>query len=139
MASRDGHHNSKTVVALAPQAIAADGAKVGPIIDTAGFESVEFVIASGTLTDGDYTPSFEEGDTANLADTAAVAAGDLIGTIAAATFALADDVKTKKIGYRGTKRYLRLTVTGANIAAGGGLIGAVAVLGHPRSQPQGAA
>lgn len=139
MASRDFHHCCKTVVALAPQAIAANGAKVGEIIDTAGFESVEFVIASGALTDGDYTPSFEEGDTANLADTGAVAAGDLLGTLAGATFALADDKLTKKIGYRGAKRYVRLTVTAANIAGAGGLVGAIAVLGHPRTQPQGAA
>jgi hypothetical protein len=55
------------------------------IIDTQGFESLEFLIESGVITDGTFTPNLQEGDAANLSDAATVAAGDMLGTVAGAT------------------------------------------------------
>ena len=136
MALRDLLHNIQVVEALAPTAVAANGASAGAIIDTQGYDSVCFAIHAGTLTDGTYTPSIEEGDASNLSDTGAVAAGDLIGTIAGATFAATADNTVKRLGYKGSKRYLRLTVTAASVGqAGGGAISAVAILGNPRNAP----
>ena len=131
---RDLHHNLSFAPAINPAAIASNTATHGVIIDTKGFDSLEFVIQSGTLTDGTYTPSLIEGDDPTLSDGAAVTAGDLLGTVAGATFAATDDNKVKKIGYRGNKRYVRLTITSAGVTTGGTL-GAVAVQGHPRSAP----
>lgn len=130
----DLHHNIKASVALNTTAIAANGSTDGAIIDTAGFDSLEFVIQSGALTDGSYTPSFTEGDDPALGDGTAVAAGDLLGTIAGATFAAGDDNTVKRIGYRGYKRYVRLTITAATVTTGGA-ISAIAVQGDARHRP----
>jgi len=134
MAFRDLHNNIHVTNALNPQAIGSNTTVAGAIIDTQGYSSLEFAIVSGTLTDGSYTPSMLEGDAANLSDSATVAAGDLLGTIAGATFALTDDNVTKKLGYRGTKRYVKLSITSAAVTTGG-TIGAVAIQGHPRNGP----
>ena len=134
MATRDLHNNVEPKVGLNTTAVSSDTATAGAIIDTAGFESLEFVIQSGTLTDGTYTPSLTEGDASDLSDGATVAAGDMIGTVAAATFAATDDNAVKRIGYKGSKRYVRLTVTSAGTTSGG-TVGAVAILGHPHSAP----
>jgi hypothetical protein len=67
-----------------PQAaITGNATTNGAIIDTQGFESSSSSIQSGVITDGTFTPNVQEGDAANLSDAATVAAGDLLGTIAA--------------------------------------------------------
>ena len=131
MASKDLHNESGAAVALKHVAISANGASAGEIIDTNGFRSLEFIIQSGTLTDGTYTPKLEAGDAANLSDAVEVTAAlGLLGTIAGATFAATDDDSVKRLGYVGGRRYVRLTVTAASVTTGG-MIAAVAVLGHP--------
>ena len=59
---------------------------------------------------------------------------DLLGTAALAGFTFADDNATRKIGYKGAKRYVRLTITPANNASAA-LFGAVAILGHAQLAP----
>jgi hypothetical protein len=109
---------------------------VSQIIDRQGFDALEFLILSGSLADADvtFTALVEEGDAANLSDAAAVADADLLGTETAASFTFSDDDKVFKIGYRGSKRYVRLTITPANNASAA-LLAAVAVLGHPANAP----
>ena len=51
-----------------------------------------------------------------------------------ARMSFADDNKTRKIGYVGGKRYVRLTVTPAN-NTGNIFLAAIALLGHPRNAP----
>lgn len=76
----------------------------------------------------------EEGDVSNLSDAAAVADADLLGTEALAAFQFDDDNEVRKLGYKGHKRYTRLTITPvANASAA--VLSAVAVLGHPASAP----
>lgn len=132
--SEDLHANVKISKALALTAVSGNGATAGSIIDTQGFGNTEFAIISGTLTDGTYTPSLTEGDDSALGDGATVAAAEILGTIALATFALTDDNTVKKIGYKGNKRYVRLTIT-ASVVTTGGLIGAIAIQGDPQSAP----
>lgn len=132
MPSKDLHSNIGIAVALKP-ITSTTGAHAGEIVDTDGFDSCVFVIETGDMTDGTQTPSVEMGDASNLSDTAD-AASYLHGTIASATFAATDDFKVKKLGYRGPKRYCRLTMTAAS-ATTGGLLSAVAVLGHPHLGP----
>lgn len=131
---RDLHNSIKASPALNPAAISSNTATNGAIIDLAGYESLEFVIVSGTLTDGTYTPSIIVGDASDLSDGAAATGSDLLGTIAGATFAATDDNKAKKIGYVGNKRYARLTITTTGVTTGG-TVGAVAIQGSPRSAP----
>lgn len=108
------------------------------IIDTQGYDSLTFVIATGNLADSDATfaVSLEHGDAADLSDATPVPADDLVGTTAAASFTFANDDSVRKIGYRGSKRYVRLVITPSNNdALAATFLSAVAVLGHPMQAP----
>lgn len=127
---------------LSPVSEAGTTALVGEIIDHQGYESVTYAIATGSIADADatFTVLLEEGDVANMSDAAAVADADMVsqtlGTApeTAAAFTFADDNEVRKIGYKGTKRYSRLTITPvANASAA--LIAAICILGHRRTLP----
>jgi hypothetical protein len=138
MASKDIHNNLAVKRGLSPVAAGTDNTPyVSEIVDTAGYEAVEFVLQIGTNTDADatFTVLFEDGDAANLSDHAAVDDAFLLGTEALASFQFDDDNKCRKIGYKGNKRYCRVTVTPANNGAGNIYMAAVWLLGHPRSAP----
>lgn len=115
----------------------ADTAIVGAIVDRDGYESVTYVINTGTLTDANATFAvlLEEGDAANLSDAAAVADIDLLGTEVLAGFTFAADGVCRKLGYIGSKQYTRLTVTPTGNNSGDAPIGAVCLLGHPHAAP----
>lgn len=134
---RDLFNSINPLPAVPPAATTSDNtAFVSSIIDTAGYESLTFVIATGSLADADATfaVTMEHGDNAALSDTAVPAATDLIGTTALAGFTFAADNKTFKLGYVGLKRYVRMTVTpSANTGADN--ICVVAILGHPHNVP----
>lgn len=134
--SRDLMNSIATRVAIAPVVATDDTALVGNVIDVQGYGSATFVIATGTIADANATFAVlvEEGDAANLSDATAVADADLIGTEALAGFTFADDGETRKIGYAGACRYVRLTVTPSG-NTGDAPVAAVAVLGHPASAP----
>jgi hypothetical protein len=123
MSSVDIHNKMDVAVAIAPAVYTAT--EVGAIIDTDGAEGLEFIINSGVLTTGTWTPLIEDGDDAALSDAATVASDLQIGTTADATFAATDDDSVKKVGVVNHKRYVRLTLTGASTP--NGLIGAIAV------------
>ena len=138
MAMRDLMNNVDVKQAIAPVAARTDNtAIVSSIIDVRGYDSLMFAISIGTNTDADatFTVLVEEGDDSSLTDAAAVADADLNGTEALASYQFDDDTETRKIGYRGSKRYVRLTITPANNAAGNIFVAAVAILGHPHSAP----
>jgi len=121
---------------ISPVSVADTTAQVGQIIDKKGFESVTYVIATGSIADADatFTVLLEEGDNSALSDAAAVADADLLGTEALAAFQFDDDNETRKLGYIGSKRYTRLTITPVNNASAA-VISAVAILGHPQIAP----
>jgi hypothetical protein len=121
-------------VAFNTQAISTDTTTNGEIIDLQGFDSATFIIQSGSLTDGTYTPLIHEGNESDLSDASAVADADLIGTEAAAAFSATDDNKSKRIGYVGGKRYIRLSLVSASTSTGGTL-SAVAVLSDADIRP----
>lgn len=134
MAQKDLKNSVITKTAFNIQAISSDTTTNGVIIDTLGYESVTFILQSATLTDGAYLPLIADGDNSGLSDAAAVADTFLLGTEAAAAFALADDNTTKRIGYCGKKRYVRLSIV-SSATSSGGTIGAVCVLGNAITQP----
>jgi hypothetical protein len=139
---QDLHNIIHAVVAIIPQTQTnSDTAIAGEIVDTNGFDAVEFVIATGTLTDANATfaVSLEHGDDSGLADTAAVLDANLIGTLAGAGFTFASDKKTTKVGYApraiARKRYLRLTVTPTGNDSGAAPIAAVCIMSKARTNP----
>lgn len=135
---RDLHNNINVRPGIAPIAARTNNAAiVSEIVDTSGYDSVEFVIVTGTNTDADATFAvlFEDGDNASLTDNDAVADADLLGTEALAGFTYADDVECRKIGYIGPKRYCRVTVTPSGNDSGNIFLAGVWILGHPRSAP----
>jgi hypothetical protein len=95
--------------AISPASVADNTAQVSQIIDVAGYEALTFVIDLGSIADADATfaVTMEHGDDSALADTAVPAAADLIGTTTLAGFQFDSDNKLRKIGYKGTKRYVR--------------------------------
>ena len=133
---QDLHNNVTPKRVLSPVSVADNTAQVGQIIDRAGYDSLEYLIATGSLGDAgaEFTTLLEHGDQANLSDAAAVPDSMLLGTEALASFIQSDDDKVFKLGYIGDKRYTRLTITPTNNATAA-LIAAIALLGHPRSAP----
>lgn len=118
---RDLHNNIKVSRGLSPVAAGTDNtAYVSQIVDTANFDATEFLILIGANTDADatFTVLVEDGDNASLTDNAAVVDAYLLGTEVGASFDFSDDNETRKIGYIGPKRYVRVTITPANNAAG---------------------
>jgi hypothetical protein len=135
----DLHNNIKVARSISPLTQTnADTAIVGQIVDHQGYESAEYIIPYGAITDVTVTFAtlLEEGNDSGLSDAAAAADADLLGTEAGATPLFSDDNKTFKLGYKGTKRYTRLTITPTGNDAGAVSVGAVCVLSNPRLAPQ---
>lgn len=125
--------------ALSPVAARTDNTPiVSEIIDLSGFDKAMFAILIGANTDTNATFAvlIEHGDAANLSDAAPAPDANLTGTEAAAGFTAADDDnKTRKIGYVGPKRYIRLTITPSGNDAGNIFVAAVALLSGSRYWP----
>ncbi|HEY1603857.1 MAG TPA: hypothetical protein VGG64_29920 [Pirellulales bacterium] len=110
------------------------------IIDRAGWDSLMFVIATGTIADADATfqVSITEGNASNLSD--GVAATSFIGILGVAatptgcSFRYDSDDQVLRIGYTGLARYVQLTITPAT-NTGNADISCVVILGHPRTAP----
>lgn len=121
--------------AISPVSEAGTTALTGEVVDLQGYGACTFVIATGSLADADATFAVEvqECDTSGGSYTA-VADANLIGTEALAGFIFSDDNKCFKVGYQGSKRYVKIVVTPA-LNASAALICAVAVLGCPNLAP----
>lgn len=134
--NNDLHNNLDFRRAISPVSVADNTALVSQIIDRRGYGALEFTIAVGAIADADatFTVLLEHGDIGNLSDAAAVPDEDLLGTEAQAAFIFSDDDKMRKLGYRGIKRYVRLTITPAANASAA-LLCAVAILGSPSVLP----
>lgn len=133
---RDLHNNIHTKRALSPVSVADTTAQVCQIIDMAGYKSLEYVIATGSIADADatFTILLEESDDSGMSGANAVADADLLGTEVLAAFQFDDDNETRKLGYIGKKRYTQMTITPvANASAA--LLCVVAILGDPDNAP----
>ena len=142
---RDLISNIQVKRAISPVSSADNTALVSQIIDRQGYDSLAFLIAIGSIGDADATFAVlvEHDDAAGFGTAAAVADADLVsqtnGTApeAAAGFQFDDDNEVRKIGYLGSKRYVRLTITptGNSGTPSAALIAALAVLGNPEHAP----
>lgn len=129
----DLHSNVKAINALDVAAARVDGTDAGNIIDTLGYESLEYVVQTGTITDGTHTVLLEDGDDSGLSDAAAVPAANRLGDLP--VIVAADDDTVFRVGSMSKKRYQRLSIvtTGATT---GGVSSAVALLGNPTTRPE---
>lgn len=133
---RDMANNVNPKPVLAPAVGTDDTPLVGAIIDRLGYDSLTYLIQTGTLADAGatWTALLEESDDSGMSGANAVADTDLIGTEALASFTQAADGKCFKLGYGGNKRYTRLTLTPSG-NAGNAPISAMALLGMPYQRP----
>lgn len=129
----DLHNNVDEKLAFGVQEVISDTTTAGNIIDTAGFESIEFVITTKTVTDGVYTVKLEDGDDSGLSDAADVDSTLVLGTLP--SFVLTDDDTIKRVGCISKKRYVRLSIVSTGTTSGVDAMTAVAVLGHPHRAP----
>ena len=135
---RDSFNNTKIVTVWDPVDLGTgDTAKVGAIIDHQGFDKCLYHIAYGSIADTDatFTTLLEESDDSGMSGATAVADADLLGTEAGATPLFSNDNTGFKLGYRGSKRYTRLTLTPAS-NTGAILTSAVAILSGCNIAPQ---
>ncbi|HXT31369.1 MAG TPA: hypothetical protein VN716_18855 [Vicinamibacterales bacterium] len=134
---RDIYNKTKVLRGVSPvSGAASNAAQVSQIIDLAGYDSALFVILLGAIADADATfaVTMDEGDDSGLSDASAVAAADLLGSYAAAGFQFDSDDGVRKIGYRGNKRYVRLTIT-PSANTGAWLVAVGVILGHAALEP----
>ena len=133
---KDLFNNIHPLLALAAVVVTDNTAQVCAVIDRRGYESLTYVIATGTLADADATFAvlLEESDASNMAGATPVDDADLLGTEALAGFTFSDDGETRKLGYIGNKRYTRLTIPPSG-NAGNAPLSVVALLGHPAIVP----
>lgn len=136
----DLHHGMKALVALTVAEIATDTDTDGIIIDTLGFNGIEFIAFTGDWTDGAFAMQIEHADVIGFTGSEIVPAADLIGTPGSLG---ADDVAAR-VGYIGgtladgtyaKRRFVRLTIVSTSTGATGSFIGGIAILGIPMHGP----
>lgn len=128
---------TKAVAAVTPRRLTDDTVVTGATIDRSGFDSLEFVIATGTLADAgaSFAVTVEHDNDSAMGIASNPAASELVGTPAGASFTEASDGVIRRIGYIGDKRYVRIKITPTGNASSAD-VAAVAILGHPRLLPQ---
>lgn len=132
----DIHSSIATAIALANQTISTNTTTVGAIIDTLGFEALEFVVVTGTITDGSYAFKVETSNDSGLAGAVDITAS-LTQVVLGNKTALvaADDNITRRLGVVEFDRYVRLSLVSTGVTTGGTNFSAVAVKAHAKSIP----
>lgn len=137
----DLHNNSRTKNVVTAAAIGANATKTGLVIDRQGYGGVEFIATYGSVTTTGtvVTLVVKEGDVTGTMTS--VANADLLGTEAlasllAATPRTAGTTKevTKRIGYKGIKRYVSVDAVSTGVTSVG-VVGVAAVLHSPALSP----
>lgn len=128
---RDMKSNIDVGVSLHPAARAASGTGTG--VDLRGYDGALCVINFGAWTDGTHTPKLQESDTDVGTAYTDVGTADQLGTFSAIS-GTAGSNSVQRVGYIGSKRYVRAFIT---VASGttGALSGANIVRGEPRQAP----
>jgi hypothetical protein len=110
---------------LAPVSVSDNTAQVSSIMDLQNKRAVDYLILTGSIADADatFTVLVEESNASDMSGAVAVDDANLIFLENAAGFKFDDDSEVRKIGYRGSKRYIRVTITPANNASAALLAG----------------
>ncbi len=120
---------------ISPVSVSDNTAQAGQAVDRKGYDSVTYIIATGSIADADatFTVLLEESDASGSGYTA-VSDDDLIGTEVLAAFQFDDDNECRKLGYKGTKRYVQLSAVQTGTTSVG-CISATALLFNPNLAP----
>lgn len=128
---KDLQNSIKSQRVIAPIAIGANATKTGKIIDRKGYGGVEFIASYGavTTTGTIVTLVAFEGDVTGTMTS--IADADLLGTEALASLPVQATSRTsevgmnvsKRLGYKGRKRYVRVDAVGTGTTS----VGAVSV------------
>jgi len=130
----------KVDTTIAPVAVGTTGTgQVGRVVDRKGYRGVTFIFGYGaiTATVATFTVVAKHGDVTGTM--ASVADDDLIGTEAAAGLGAAvrtdftGDKVYRRLGYKGTKRYVSANIVPTGTA--GAPVSAVVVLSEPDQSP----
>ena len=129
----DLHNNISQALQLDIQLIDTDTDTDSGSIDTAGFESLEWLVVSGAIADGDYAIVLQESDDDGASDPFAAVPSELIigGPI---SFDNSSPNAVKRIGSIGKKQFQRLRITSSSTATGG-TFAVIDVAGNPHSAP----
>lgn len=138
----DLHNNARASRVIAPIAIGANATKTGAVIDRQGYGGVEFIASYGavTTTGTIVTLVVKEGDaTGSLTS---VADADLLGTEALAGLPVQATARTsgvgknvsKRVGYKGNKRYVSVDAISTGTTSVG-CLSVTAVLHSPLNAP----
>lgn len=119
----------------ADEGAGSDTAKVSQTLDLANVAGCVLAIITGTLADANATFTVLVEDSPDGSAWTAVPDAFLVGTESGASFIFSDDNETRKIGYIGPQRYLRLTITPSG-NTGAWDIAACAIVAHGRKLPQ---
>lgn len=136
----DLHNNIDAVRVVGPVAIGANGTVSGKVIDRKGFGTVEFIASYGAIvtTGSVVTLVVKEGDVTGTMTS--VANSDLIGTealasrLGGATTSGTGSNVAKRVGYRGSKRYVTVDAVKTGTTSVG-CMSVNAILGSPASAP----
>ena len=138
MAKVDLYNNIALVHALAPQTINTNTTTASSAIDLDGYEGALITFHSGAIAGTSaaniFTPLITECDTSGGTYTD-VADADLIGTEAAAVHNGGTDNTITKIGYVGSKRYIKVSIVSTATTTAGGLIEAQVIKGAALVRP----
>jgi hypothetical protein len=110
---RDFHNNISAVNALNGATIATNTTTDGVTVDCQGFDSAEILVRTSAWTDGAYAVSIIESDQ-SASGFAAAPASSVLG----AGQSLGAANTPVKIGYIGTKRYIRVRIVSTGVTTG---------------------
>lgn len=131
MSEYDIHSRVAGDNALDATAIGTNTTTAGEIIDTKGYNAIEYFVKCDAFTDGAYAFLLQEGDDSGLSDVTTVPAEETLGD-GTPTYTAAGEVF--RIGSVGKQRYQRLSIVSTGVTTGATLSG-LAVLGVPSSMP----
>jgi hypothetical protein len=137
----DLHSNIRTKTVITPTAIGANATKTGLVIDRQGYGGVEFIAEYGSVTttgtivtlvcrDGDAT-----GSLASVADTYLIGTEALASLLAGARVAGTGKEVTKRLGYKGIKRYVSVNAVQTGTTSVG-CVSVTAILHSPELAAQ---
>lgn len=123
-------HHKVSIINAATHGTNATGID-GTVIDSAGFESLEYVIQVGTiLGTASLAVVLEESDEVTFGgEETAVSADDTLGALPTIGASQASG-SVLRVGTIGKKRYQRITIVGT---VSTGTYGAIGILGHPKN------
>lgn len=134
---RDIANNVNIRPAFLPIAAVVDNTvQTSTILDTYGYGAAMLGLVTGTLTDADatFTVALTESNDSGMAGSNVVAAADMTGTPALASFDFSVDNACRKLGYIGGKRFIQATITPA-LNTGNLFVAGMWILGKPVRTP----